>query len=418
MNPSIEDLLRTLAPQVLGALIRRYGNFDLAEDAVQEGLLAAALQWPEKGIPENPRGWLIRVASRRLIDALRSETARKRREDKTAAMGSRDLTMTTAPDYIGPPREDDTLALLFLCCHPALTEASQIALTLRAVGGLNTTEIASAFLVPETTMAQRISRAKQKVITSAIGFEMPPPEERRERLGTVLHVLYLIFNEGYAASSGPHLQRAELAAEAIRLARVVHGLLPEDAEVTGLLALMLLNDARRPARTGPNGDLIPLEEQDRGLWDPALISEGVKLLESALGGGVIGPFQIQAAIAAVHIEAETADATDWVQIGGLYALLERITDNPIVTLNRAVAVAKAQDPRLGLAMLDRLESDGRMADHHRFHAVRAHLLEMEGDTAGAVATYRRAASRTRSVPEQRYLQSRAAALEGNPDPPT
>jgi RNA polymerase sigma factor (sigma-70 family) len=411
----VEDLLRRLAPQILGVLVRRYGRFDTCEDAVQEALLAAAVQWPDEGVPENPYGWLITVAARRMTDQLRSEQARRRREDTAAAQVPRDESVARAPGDEQPPDEDDTLTLLFLCCHPALSPASQVALTLRAVGGLTTAQIASAFLVPEATMAQRISRAKQRIKATTIGFEMPPESERADRLRVVLHVLYLVFNEGYTASSGPDLQRGELTGEAIRLARAVHGLLPHDGEVAGLLALMLLTDARRPSRTAPDGGLIPLAEQDRGRWNQESIQEGVALITEALARAPIGPYQLQAAIAAIHDEASRAEETDWRQILALYALLERLAPNPMVTLNHAVAVAMVRGARAGLDLVATLDGDERMAAHHRLDAVRAHLLEMAGDHAAARSCYARASRRTTSLPEQRYLVARAARLtdDGN-----
>lgn len=397
-----EDLLRGLAPQVLGALVRRYEYFDACEDAVQEVLLAATAQWPDQGVPQNPRGWLVTVASRRVTDQLRSDEARRRREETTVTLRSPD-----APEVSGA---DDTLTLLFLCCHPALSPPSQVALTLRAVGGLTTAQIASAFLVPEPTMAQRISRAKQRIKSTGIPFELPAEDERADRLGVVLHVLYLVFNEGYTATSGPHLHRPDLTGEAIRLVRMVHLLLPEDGEVAGLLALMLLTDARRPARTVPDGSLVPLEEQDRTRWDQAAIKEGVALVTDALTHAPIGPYQLQAAIAAVHDEAPTAADTDWRQILALYDLLERLAPNPMVTLNRAVAVAMVRGPDTALDLLASLEADDRMARHYRLAAVRAHLLEMAGDRAAARAGYQAAARRTTSLPERRYIESRAARL--------
>ncbi len=409
-HASVGDQLRRLAPQVLGALVRRYGHFDLSEDAVQEALLAAAMQWPEQGVPENPRGWLITVASRRLTDELRSEQARRRREDAAAAQIPSDKAVAPAAGEEQPPDQDDTLTLLFLCCHPALSPASQIALTLRAVGGLTTAQIASAFLVPEATMAQRISRAKQRIKATGIPFHVPPQPERAERLRAVLHVLYLIFNEGYTASSGPDLLRSELTAEAIRLTREVRRLLPDDGEVAGLLALMLLTDARRPARTRPDGTLIPLAEQDRDLWNADSIREGLALVTGALAQAPLGPYQLQAAIAAVHSEAARAEDTDWAQILALYELLERVSPNPMVTLNHAVAVAMVRGPEAALDLLKTLETDDRIAGHHRLDAVRAHLLEMAGDVDGARSSYRAAARRTTSIPEQRYLEARAARL--------
>ena len=410
MSAPVEDLLRRHAPQVLGALVRRYGHFDAAEDAVQEALLAAAGQWPAQGVPDNPRGWLIRVASRRLTDELRSEEARRRREESATALTPRDDFRMPPPGEARHPSEDDTLTLLFLCCHPVLTQPSRIALTLRAVGGLTTAEIARAFLVPEATMAQRISRAKKTLKDAGARFRRPEPAELPGRFTAVLHVLYLIFNEGYTATSGASLRRADLAAEAIRLARAVHALTPGSGEAAGLLSLMLLTDARRDARSGPGGALVPLDEQDRGRWDRGQIEEGVTLVSRALTTAALGPYQVQAAIAAVHDEAERAEDTDWRQILGLYDLLERLAPSPVVSLNRAVAVAMADGPRAGLDLLAELADDPRLAEHHRLDAVRAHLLELAGEPGAARAAYGRAAERTLSVPEQRYLQLRAARL--------
>ena len=408
---AIEDLLRQLAPQVLAALTRRNGQFDLCEDAVQEALLAAAQQWPTDGIPENPRGWLITVASRRLLDQLRGDAARQKRETAAIALMPPEAWQVPAPDSDAlPEHEDDALALLFLCCHPSLSPASQLALTLRAVGGLTTAQIAAAFFVPEATMAQRISRAKATIKAAGARFELPPVAERAERIRVVLHVLYLLFNEGYTASSGDDLQRPGLAAEAIRLTRDLRRRLPGDAEVAGLLALMLLTDARRPARTLPDGTLVPLTEQDRARWDRELIREGVDLISETLPLGAIGPYQLQAAIAAIHDEAPRAEDTDWPQILSLYRLLEQMSANPMVTLNHAVAAAMVNGPESGLRMLDALRNDARIAQHHRLDAVRGHLLEMAGDRGAARAAYRRAARRTASAPERRYLEGRASRL--------
>ena len=397
-------MLRELAPQALGALVRRYRDFAAAEDAVQEALLAAAMQWPREGVPENPRAWLIQVASRRLTDHVRGEIARRRRESAAGI----DVDQ---PAPAAAPQGDDTLILLFMCCHPKLTKSSAIALTLRAVGGLTTAEIAKAFLVPEATMAQRISRAKQSIKSSGVPFSMPGVKDRAQRLRAVLHVLYLIFNEGYVASSGAHLQRLELAAEAIRLTRAMHRLLPNDAEVAGLLALMLLTDSRRAARTGPNEELIPLAEQDRTLWNQEQIREGIALVTAALSKGAVGPYQLQAAIAAVYAEAPRPENTDWPQILALYELLKRmLNDNPMVALNHAVATAMVRGPASGLHLLDELDRDGRLAGHYRLQAVRAHLLERCGDNAAAIENYRLAAARTTSLPERNYLLSQAARL--------
>jgi RNA polymerase sigma factor (sigma-70 family) len=400
-----EHLLRGLAPQVLAAVVRRYRDFAAAEDAVQEAALAAAVQWPREGLPDNPRAWLTGVALRRMADHVRSETARRRREAEAARPEE-----SVAPE--AEARQDDTLTLLFMCCHPALTPASAIALTLRAVGGLTTAEIARAFLVPEATMAQRISRAKQTIQDSGIPFEQPTADERAQRLRAVLHVLYLIFNEGYTSSSGPELHRSDLSHEAIRLTRIVHNLQPEDPEVAGLLALMLLTDARRLARVGPAGELIPLGEQNRSLWDQQRIAEGVALVTAALPKGAVGPYQLQAAISAVHDEAARADATDWPQILALYDLLRRMSDNPMVALNHAVAAAMVHGPDKGLKLLDGLQGDARIGDHHRLDAVRAHLLELAGDREAAVRYYRSAAGKTGSLPERNYLLTRAARHAG------
>ena len=402
--------VRRLVPEVLSALVRRHGHFDACEDAVQEALLAAAAQWPVQGWPDNPKAWLVTVASRRLTDQLRSNAARRRREEAEAARTPPPLDGADFGDAGSPPARDDTLTLLFLCCHPALSPASQVALTLRAVGGLSTAEIAGAFLVPEATMAQRISRAKQRIKAAGATFELPPRAEHARRLGVVVHVLYLIFNEGYTATSGTQLVRAELTAEAIRLARQLHRVVPGNSEVAGLLALMLLTDARRPARTAPDGSLVPLSEQDRTLWNADAIAEGVALVTRALSTGPLGPYQLQAAIAAVHDEAPTAEATDWPQILALYALLERVAPNPMATLNRAVALAMVQGPAAGLAVLDTLSTDDRIAASHHLLSVRAHLLEMAGDHDAARAGYREAARRTTSEPERRHLLTRAARL--------
>ena len=411
MTLSHEHLLRELAPQVLGAVVRRYRDFSAAEEAVQEALLAASQQWREQGVPDNPRAWLIQVAARRLTDQLRSELSRRRREttliEETAF---EEATAPAADDEQGPER-DDTLLLLFMCCHPALTRTSAIALTLRAVGGLSTVEIATAFMVPEATMAQRISRAKATIKSSGVGFIMPGEAERDARLAAVLHVLYLIFNEGYATSSGTSLQRVDLSSEAIRLARAVHQLLPNHSEVAGLLALMLLTDARRTARTGPDGELVPLDEQDRSRWDQAQIREGVALVSQALTRGALGAYQLQAAIAACHDEAARVEDTDWPQILALYGVLEQLGDNPMVTLNRAIAAAMVHGPDAGLKLLEPLDADTRMAKHHRLPAVRAHLHQRAGRSKLAIDLYRRAASLTASIPERNYLLLKAARLE-------
>ncbi|NMN96745.1 RNA polymerase sigma factor [Antrihabitans stalactiti] len=404
MSPdrSIDDLLRELAPQVLGTLIRRHGQFDACEDAVQEALLAASQQWVDDGIPDSPKSWLIAVANRRLVDEWRSESARRRREETA---GNLELATQSQPQ-----QEDDTLMLLFLCSHPALSVPSQLALTLRAVGGLTTGEIAKAFLVPEATMAQRISRAKKTIKTAGAQFAMPPDAERAERLRVVLHVLYLVFNEGYTTSSGEVAHRTDLTSEAIRLVRIAAAAMPDEGEVAGLLALMLLTDARRAARSDSDGFLVPLDEQDRGLWNSDQIDEGVAIITATLGKGPVGPYQMQAAIAAVHDEARTAKDTDWAQILALYDVIDSRWPSPVVTLNRAVAVAMVNGPRAGLAVLGTLDDDDRMAHNHRLEAVRAHLLELAGEPVPARESYLRAARMTASIPEQRYLSLRAAKL--------
>lgn len=401
----IDQLLRELTPQVLGTVVRRFPDFPTAEDAVQEASLAAALQWPREGVPSNPRAWLTQVAFRRMADQVRRDSARRSRESELI----REQDLTVGPG-IDDSDEDDTLVLLFMCCHPSLTSSSAIALTLRAVGGLTTAEIAHAFLVPEATMAQRISRAKQTIKTSGIPFQLPTTEERGERLRAVLHVLYLIFNEGYTSSAGPDLHRTDLSQEAIRLTRMVHERQPQVTEVAGLLALMILTDARRLARTTADGDLVPLAEQDRTLWNQEQIAEGVALISATLPKGSVGPYQLQAAIAAVHDEAARAEDTDWPQILALYELLKRMSDNPMVRLNHGVAAAMVQGPARGLDLLEELEADSRVANHHRLHAVRAHLFELAGNHDLAIIHYRAAASRTNSLPERNYLLTQAARL--------
>jgi RNA polymerase sigma factor (sigma-70 family) len=412
-SSDIGHLLRDLTPQVLAAVARRHGDFDAAEDAVQESLIAAAQQWPSTGIPNNPHGWLYHVAIRRLTDAARSEVARRRREEAVSSETS--AIATVIPTMLGDMStdEDDSLVLLFMCCHPALTPASAIALTLRAVGGLTTAEIASAFLTPEATMAQRISRAKQRIKTSKIPFSMPTDTEREERLAAVLHVLYLIFSEGYTSSVGDALNRPDLSNEAIRLTRMLRAQLPTDGEVAGLLALMLLTDARRAARTGPQGELVPLDEQDRTQWDQRLIAEGMTLVSAAFSSGSVGYYQLQAAVAAVHDQAASAKDTDWRQLLGLYTTLEAMTPNPMVRLNRAIAVAMVDGPSRGLELLDALDVDGGLKGHYRLDAVRGHFYEMAGDVARAVESFRAAARRTASIPERNYLEMKAAKLVSN-----
>jgi RNA polymerase sigma factor (sigma-70 family) len=409
-DDTFQHLLRELAPQVLGVIVRRYRDFAASEDAVQEALIAATTQWPAQGLPEHPRAWLVRVASRRIVDQVRAEAARRQREAIVVSLVTADDQLALADEAGDSAQPDDTLELLFMCCHPALAPSSAIALTLRAIGGLTTAEIAKAFLVPEATMAQRISRAKQSIKSSGVPFARPDAEERAARLGAVMHVLYLIFSEGYTASSGPALQRSDLAAEALRLTRLLLRLAPNEAEVQGLLSLMLLTDARRGARSGPAGELIPLDEQDRTLWDAAAIREGVALVSAALARGAIGPYQLQAAIAAVHDEAASAAETDWPQILELYGVLRQLSDNPMVELNHAIALAMVKGEGAGLARLDELARDPRLAQHHRLYAVRAHLLERTGDRVAASAHFLRAAELTASSAERDYLLTHAAKL--------
>ncbi|SFW72268.1 RNA polymerase sigma factor [Amycolatopsis australiensis] len=407
----VAEVLRPLVPQVLGVLVRRYGQFDACEDAVQEALLAASEQWPVEGVPANPRSWLVTVATRRLTDHWRSESARRRREETVAVREP--AAVVPGPGEEQPPEADDTLKLLFLCCHPAVSPPSQVALTLRAVGGLTTAQIAAAFLVPEATMTRRITRAKERIAAAGSTFSEPSPDDFGERLRVVLQVLYLIFNEGYTATSGENLVRAELATEAIRLTRAVHALIPDEGEVAGLLALMLLTDARREARTGPDGELVPLPEQDRARWNAALIAEGEALVDATIGRGAIGPYQVQAAIAALHATAPSTEETDWPQIVELYRVLQALMPSPVVTINQAVAVAQASGPARGLEVLDTV--DAKLDVGLRLDAVRAHLLELAGDAAGARECYLRAARRTASLPERRYLLKRAERIAPETD---
>lgn len=410
MDRELVRELRELAPRVLGVLARRAQDFGAAEDAVQEALIAAAAEWPKQGKPENPRAWLIRVGSRKLVDHVRAETARRKREALVVSLvpPEEQIALGIALEESASLAEDDTLALLFICCSDVLSPASAIALTLRAVGGLGTAEIARAFLVPEATLAQRISRAKQRIFEAKIPFELPPAEARAARLSAVMHVLYLMFNEGYTASSGAELERVDLAAEALRLTRLLLRIVPDNPEIEGLLALMLLTDARRAARTDELGALIPLDEQNRALWDRAAIAEGSRLVSQALQRGAAGAYQVQAAIAALHDEASSTDTTDWRQILELYGLLLRMSPSPMVMLNRAVALAMVHGPEAALVELEPLSRDSRLAEHHRLHAVRGHLLERAGKLAAAIDAYTTAAKLTASIPERDYLVKRAA----------
>ena len=411
LAPDDERALRELAPRVLGALVRRSGDFAAAEDAVQEALLAALAQWPSRGAPRNPGGWLFQAALRSLADARRSERARAQRESAVAERRAEPAPPPDDASDLAEDAHDDALIALFTCCHPSLTNASATALTLRAVGGLTTAEIASAFLVPEATMAQRISRAKQTIQSSSVAFAMPSAAERAPRLAAVLHVLYLIFNEGYASSAGPALTRVELSAEAIRLARALLRAQPDDPEAAGLLALMLLTDARRLARTGPIGELVPLDAQDRARWDRTSIAEGTALITAAFARGAVGHYQIQAAIAALHDEAPSTDATDWPQILALYEVLRRMSDNPMVAINHAVAAAMVHGPETGLRLVDALAGDARLAASHRVDAVRAHLHERAGSRDTAIRHYLAAAGATANLPERHYLLAKAAKLQ-------
>ena len=406
----ITHLLRDLAPQVLGVVARKHVDFSAAEDAVQEALIAATEQWPRDGVPSNPKGWLYHVALRRITDHVRSEVSRRRREETVASDMFAEWAFVPPPDVDVDVEQDDTLELLFMCCHPSLTPPSAIALTLRAVGGLSTAEIAAAFLVPEATMAQRISRAKQSIKTSKLPFTLPTDEDREQRLDAVLHALYLIFNEGYTSTSGPGLNRADLSNEAMRLTRMLHASTPHDAEVIGLLALMLLTDARRAARTGAGGELIPLDEQDRSLWDRAMIDEGSLLVMRGFQTRMIGPYLLQAAIASVHGSARSARDTDWPRILELYELLERMGNNPMVTLNRIVAAAMVHGPVPALEMLRALDEDSRISGHYRLNAVRGHLYELAGNRERAIEQFRAAADGTASAPERDYLRTKAARL--------
>lgn len=397
-----EDVWREHTADVLAALVRRSGDFGACEDAVQEALLAASQQWPVDGTPDDPRAWLVRVASRRLIDSHRSTTSRERREETESSSSAAPLL-----DAPAVPAEDDTLRMCMLCAHPDLSDASRVALTLRAVAGLTAAQVAACFLVPEATMAQRISRAKATIRGSGAPFAPPTQEDAVARLHAVRHVVYLVFTAGHTTAAGDRLVDTDLQREALRLAERLHRALPRDPETTGLLALLLIDHARMDARQDAAGDLISLDEQDRTRWDHAAIARGVRLVEEALPRGAVGPFQLQAAIAAVHGEAATAGETDWPQIEVLYRMLAKIAPSPMVELNLAAAVGMSQGPAAGLAALEPLLDDPVLARGHRVHAVRAHLLERAGHREEAAEAYLLAASRTQSIPEQRYLNQRA-----------
>lgn len=393
-------LFKDLSPRILGALVRRYRDLQACEDALQEALLQAAQSWPRTGVPDDPRAWLIHVANRRMVDVVRSETSRRLREEVVVSVVPVDEQLALAADEALSQERDDSLELLFMCCQPSLTSASAIALTLRAVGGLTTAEIARAFIVPEMTMAQRLSRARQTLKDAGV-----QEVDRRARLPSVMHVLYLIFNEGYVASAGDDVHRVDLAEEAIRLTRMLRRSLPAEPEVMGLLALMLLTDARRDARTGASGEVIPLDAQDRTKWNRAQIEEGSALVESAFNQRDVGAYQLQAAIASLHDEASSTETTDWPQIIELYSALLKLTPSPMVALNRAIAVSMVEGPRAGLELISTLNFD-----HYRVDATRAHLLEKLGEVSEAVTLYRRAADRTDSTPERNHLLLKAAQL--------
>lgn len=403
---AIEDLLRTEAPQVLGALVRRFGHFDIAEEATQDALLAASQQWHRDTIPDQPRSWLIRVAYRRMVDALRAESADRRREEQYVASEPYASSSNAAP-----ADHDDSLNLLLLCCHPALSSASRTALTLRAVGGLTTAEIAHAYGVTEQTMAVRISRAKQQIRKSGARFEFLVDDDFPSRLSAVMRVLYLIFNEGYTVTAGTELTRTDLTREAIRLTRLLHALVPDDPEPTGLLALMLLIDSRRATRSDADGELIPLADQDRSRWDQEPIREGSDLIRAVWSRGNVGTYQLQAAIAAVHASAPIAEQTDWVQIAALYLALEQVEPTGLVMLARVVAVAHAFGHARATALLEELDREHGLLQHpltrHRAHAIRAHLREAEGDPTAAREDFLAAADMTTNEPESRYLSRKA-----------
>ncbi len=402
----IGEVWRRESPHVLAALLRRYGDLGDCEDAAQEAAEAAAAQWPAEGMPDNTRAWLIRVASRKLIDRFRSDRARADRETSVGMARPADVELAPPADQAPVTEGDDTLRLILLCCHPSLSRPSQVALTLQAMGGLSTDQVAAAYLVPARTMAQRLTRARATLRDAGAEFELPSADELPERIAAVLDVCHLMFNEGYTRSGGAELLDVGLTSEAIRLTRQLHRALPDHDEVAGALALMLLTESRSAARVDGAGDLIPLDRQDRGLWDRALITEGVEIVQRILPRGPVGRFQLSAAIAAVQAEAPTAADVDWLEISLLYGMLDQVAPSPAVTLNRAVAVGMALGPDQGLAIVDGLLTDQAMQRHHRVHAVRAHLLELAGDPVAAMEAYLRAAQLTTSLPEQRYLNRR------------
>ena len=404
----VETVYRAESRQVLATLIRLLRDFDLAEDALHEAFTAAMEQWPRDGVPANPRAWLVSAGRFKAIDSMRR---RARFDASLAEIAERLHAASGDPDeYDDESVKDDRLRLIFTCCHPALSPDAQVALTLREVCGLTTEEIARAFLAAPPTLAQRIVRAKGKIRDARIPYQVPAPADLADRLDSVLEVIYLVFNEGYSASSGASLTRADLSGEAIRLGRLLVELLPEP-EATGLLALMLLQESRRAARTSPAGDLILLEDQDRSLWNRDYISEGVALVERALASRRFGPYTLQAAIAAVHAEAPTATATDWAQIAGLYDLLARAAPSPVIELNRAVAIAMRDGPLAGLELIDAILARGELANYHLAHSVRAELCRRLGKTAEARLAYERALELTRQAPERRFLEGRLRELK-------
>ena len=402
---SVDAVYRTESRRVLATLIRLLGDFDLAEEALHDAFNAAIEQWPRDGVPANPRAWLVSAGRFKAIDGIRRNARFTPLEDDAQDIAAPDDSAWSDQDI-----EDDRLRLIFTCCHPALPPDAQVALTLREVCGLTTEEIANAFLTAAPTLAQRIVRAKNKIRTAKIPYQVPSRADLPERLDSVLRVIYLVFNEGYVASSGDSLTRHDVSREAIRLARLLIELLPEP-EVMGLLALMLLHESRRAARASPSGDLIVLEDQDRSLWDAKLIAEGVALVERALSSRRIGPYTLQAAISAVHAEAKNAAATDWAQIVGLYDVLLRAEPSPIVELNRAVAVAMRDGPAAGLALVDALLARGELADYRLAHAARADLCRRLRKTAPARESYLRALELTQSAPERRFIQRRLSELD-------